>query len=138
MLNTITIAGRIARDVELRTTQGGVSVATFTVAVDRDFQQGGEKKVDFVRCVAWRQTGEFVSKYFQKGSMIIVMGRLESRQWEDKHSQKRTDWEVIADHVYFGGDKRQENNDFQPPQVQNVSAADFVELDDDPANPLPF
>ena len=138
MLNTITIAGRIARDVELRTTQGGVSVATFTVAVDRDFQQGGEKKVDFVRCVAWRQTGEFVSKYFQKGSMIIVMGRLESRQWEDKHSQKRTDWEVIADHVYFGGDKRQENNDYQPPQAQNVSAVDFEELDDTAGGDLPF
>jgi single-strand DNA-binding protein len=138
MLNHVAIAGRITKQPEMRTTQSGKNVTSFTVAVERDYQPGGEKKVDFINCVIWGAGANFVSTYFNKGSMILVTGRMESRQWEDKHSQKRTDWEVIADHVYFGGDKRQENNDYQPPQAQNVSAADFVELDDDPENPLPF
>lgn len=138
MLNHVAIAGRITKQPEMRTTQSGKNVTSFTVAVERDYQTGGEKKVDFINCVIWGAGANFVSTYFNKGSMILVTGRMESRQWEDKHSQKRTDWEINCDHVYFGGDKRQENNDFQPPQTQNVSAADFVELDDDPANPLPF
>ena len=108
MLNHITIMGRLTRDVELRSTQSGVSVASFTVAVDRDFgaRDGGEKQTDFIDCVAWRQTGEFVSKYFRKGSMIVVSGRLQSRKWQDRDGNNRTNWEVNADNVYFGESRR--------------------------------
>ena len=108
MLNHITIMGRLTRDVELRSTQSGVSVASFTVAVDRDFgaRDGGERQTDFIDCVAWRQTGEFVSKYFRKGSMIVVSGRLQSRKWQDREGNNRTSWEVNADNVYFGESRR--------------------------------
>ena len=104
MLNHIVIMGRLTRDPELRSTQSGVSVASFTVAVDRDFggRDGGEKQTDFIDCVAWRQTGEFVSKYFHKGSMIVVSGRLQSRKWQDRDGNNRTNWEIQADNVYFG------------------------------------
>ena len=104
MLNHIVIMGRLTRDPELRTTQSGVSVTSFTVAVDRDFggRDGGEKQTDFIDCVAWRQTGEFVSKYFHKGSMIVVSGRLQSRKWQDREGNNRTNWEIQADNVYFG------------------------------------
>ena len=108
MLNHITIMGRLTRDPELRTTQSGVSVASYTVAVDRDFggRDGGERQTDFIDCVAWRQTGEFVSKYFHKGSMIVVSGRLQSRKWQDRDGNNRTSWEVIAENVYFGESRR--------------------------------
>ena len=104
MLNHIVIMGRLTRDPELRSTQSGVSVASFTVAVDRDFggRDGGEKQTDVIDCVAWRQTGEFVSKYFHKGSMIVVSGRLQSRKWQDREGNNRTNWEIQADNVYFG------------------------------------
>ena len=108
MLNKIFIMGRLTRDPELRRTQNGTSVCSFTVAVDRDYQprDGGEKLTDFIDVVAWRQTGEFVSKYFSKGRMIVVAGSLQSRKWQDKAGQNRTSWEVIADNVYFGDSKR--------------------------------
>ena len=108
MLNHIVIMGRLTRDPELRTTQSGVSVTSFTVAVDRDFggRDGGERQTDFIDCVAWRQTGEFVSKYFHKGSMIVVSGRLQSRKWQDREGNNRTSWEVNADNVYFGESRR--------------------------------
>ena len=108
MLNHIVIMGRLTRDVELRSTQSGVSVASFTVAVDRNFsgRDGGEKQTDFIDCVAWRQTGEFVSKYFRRGSMIVVSGRLQSRKWQDRDGNNRTNWEVNADNVYFGESRR--------------------------------
>ena len=108
MLNHITIMGRLVRDPELRSTQSGVSVASFTVAVDRDFggRDGGDRQTDFIDCVAWRQTGEFVSKYFRKGSMIVVSGRLQSRKWQDREGNNRTSWEVNADNVYFGESRR--------------------------------
>ena len=108
MLNHITIMGRLTRDPELRRTGSGIAVASFTVAVDRDFggRDGGEKETDFIDCVAWRQTGEFVSKYFTKGSMIVVSGRLQIRNWNDKEGNKRRSAEVVADNVYFGESKR--------------------------------
>lgn len=105
MLNTIIIQGRIVRDPELRRTGNGIAVASFTVAVDRDFAQDGKKETDFIDCVAWRQTGEFVSKYFKKGSMIVVKGRLQIRNWNDKDGNKRKTAEVVADNCYFGGTK---------------------------------
>jgi single-strand DNA-binding protein len=108
MLNHIVIMGRLTRDPELRTTQSGISVTSYTVAVDRDFggRDGGERQTDFIDCVAWRQTGEFVSKYFHKGSMIVVSGRLQSRKWQDRDGNNRTSWEIIADNVYFGESRR--------------------------------
>ena len=104
MLNHITIMGRLTRDPELRRTGSGVAVASFRVAVDRDFQpkDGGERKADFIDCVAWRQTGEFISKYFAKGRMIVVDGRLEMRDWTDKEGNKRTTAEIVVANAYFG------------------------------------
>ena len=111
MLNHIVIMGRLTRDPELRYTQAQVPVASFTVAVDRDFggRDGGEKQTDFIDCSAWRQTGEFVSKYFRKGSMIVVSGRLQSRKWQDRDGNNRTSWEISADNVYFGESRRRED-----------------------------
>ena len=108
MLNHITIMGRLTRDPELRRTGTGVAVASFTVAVDRDFgnRENGERETDFIDCVAWRQTGEFVSKYFAKGRMAVVSGRLQIRNWTDKEGNKRRTAEIVADNVYFGESRR--------------------------------
>ena len=110
MLNHITIMGRLTRDPELRYTQSQTPVASFTLAVDRDFggRDGGERQTDFIDCVAWRQTAEFVSKYFQKGSMAVVAGRLQIRDWTDRDGNKRRSAEVVAENVYFGESKRRE------------------------------
>jgi len=108
MLNHIVIMGRLTRDPELRRTGSGIAVASFSLAVDRDFgkNENGEKETDFIDCVAWRQTGEFVSKYFTKGRMAVVSGRLQIRSWTDKDGNKRRTAEVVADNVYFGDSKR--------------------------------
>lgn len=108
MLNRIVIMGRLTRDPELRYTQNGTPVASFTLAVDRDF---GEKATDFIDCVAWRGTGEFVSKYFTKGAMAVVAGRLQMRDWTDRDGNKRRSAEVVADSIYFGESRRRETND---------------------------
>ena len=106
MLNHITIMGRLTRDPELRRTGSGVAVTSFTVACDRDFGgQNGEKEVDFIDVVAWRQTGEFAAKYFTKGRMAIVSGRLQIRSWKDKDGNNRKTAEVVADNIYFGDSK---------------------------------
>lgn len=112
MLNHIVIMGRLVRDPELRRTGSGVAVASFRVAVDRDFapKDGGERKADFIDCVAWRQTGEFISKYFAKGRMIVVDGRLEMRDWTDKDGNKRTSAEIVVANAYFGDSKRDGDN----------------------------
>lgn len=118
MLNHIVIMGRLTRDPELRYTQSGTPVASFTLAVDRDFKnKDGEKETDFIDCVAWRNTGEFVSKYFQKGSMAVVNGRLQLRDWQDKEGNKRRSAEVVADNIYFGeskGNKSPNRNNAAP------------------------
>lgn len=148
MLNHIVIQGRMTRDPELRRTGSGVAVASFTLAVDRDFtgKDGGEKEVDFIDCVAWRATGEFVSKYFKKGSMAVVSGRLQLRGWTDKDGNKHRTAEVVADNVYFGESKRAEEapqsgyTGFIPTaNVPGVSApaSQFETLDEDDAQ-LPF
>ena len=110
MLNHIVIMGRLTRDPGLRYTQSQIPVASFRVAVDRDFGRGEERQTDFIDCVAWRSTGEFVSKYFQKGSMAVVSGRLQMRDWTDKDGNKRTSAEVVADNVYFGESKRRDGD----------------------------
>ena len=112
MLNLAIIMGRLTREPELRRTGSGVAVTNFTVAVDRDYTpEGSEKETDFIDCVAWRQAGEFVQKYFTKGSMIVVKGRMQIRNWTDKDGNKRRTAEIVADNVYFGeGKKSQEGN----------------------------
>ena len=150
MLNHITIMGRLVRDPELRRTGSGVAVTSFTVAVDRDFggKDSGERETDFIDCVAWRQTGEFVSKYFAKGRMAVVSGRLQIRNWTDKDGNKRRTAEVVADNVYFGDSKRDgEGGGFTAPAgnsfggyaapAASAPASDFAMLDDDDAQ-LPF
>ena len=144
MLNHIVIMGRLTRDPELRRTGTGIAVASFTVAVDRDFSgKDTEKETDFIDCVAWRQTGEFVSKYFTKGRMIVVSGRLQIRSWTDKDGNKRRTAEIVADNCYFGDSKAQETHtgfvpsEFVPPAYSNAPASDFAVLDDDDAQ-LPF
>jgi single-strand DNA-binding protein len=112
MLNKIVIMGRLAKDPELRYTQSQTPVASFTVAVDRDFKnQDGSRSTDFIDCVAWRQGGEFVSKYFHKGSMIVLEGSLQSRQWQDRDGNKRTSWEINVEHAYFGESKREDRGE---------------------------
>ncbi len=107
MLNKIILMGRLTRDPELRRTQNGTAVTSFSLAVDRDFKsQSGEKETDFIDIVAWRGTAEFVSKYFTKGRMAVVEGRLQIRDWTDKEGGKRRSAEVVADNVYFGDSKR--------------------------------
>ena len=107
MLNQIVLMGRLTRDPELRRTGSGVAVASFTLAVDRDFAaQGAEKETDFVDIVAWRNTAEFVSRFFTKGRMAVVTGRLQIRNWTDKEGNKRRSAEVVADNVYFGDSRR--------------------------------
>ena len=112
MLNHITIMGRLTRDPELRRTGSGIAVTSFSLAVDRDFggRDGGERETDFIDCVAWRHTGEFVSKYFTKGRMAVVSGRLQIRSWTDKDGNKRRTAEVVADNVYFGDSRRDSDN----------------------------
>ena len=107
MLNRIILMGRLTRDPELRRTSSGTAVTSFSLAVDRDFKsQSGEKETDFIDIVAWRNTAEFVSKYFTKGRMAVVEGRLQIRDWTDKDGNKRRSAEVVADNVYFGDSKR--------------------------------
>lgn len=110
MLNNCTFMGRLTRDPELRRTQNNTAVVSFTIAVDRDFKpENGERETDFIDICAWRHTAEFVSKYFGKGSMIVVHGRLQIRDWTDKDGNKRRSAEIVADDVYFGESKRREN-----------------------------
>ena len=127
MLNHIIIMGRLTRDPELRYTQSQTPVASFTLAVDRDYQPGGsERQTDFLDCVAWRQTAEFCSKYFQKGSLAVVSGRLQIREWTDKDGNKRKSAEVVADNLYFGESKKStDSGTLRAPKPSNVSAADF-------------
>ena len=107
-LNTVAIMGRLTRDPELRRTGSGLAVTSFSVAVERDYpnSETGKKETDFIDCVAWRQTGEFVNKWFTKGSMIVVVGKLQIRNWTDKDGNKRKAAEIIADSVYFGESKK--------------------------------
>ena len=113
MLNRIIIMGRLVRDPELRTTQSGTAVTSFTLAVDRDFKSrdSGEKSTDFIDVVAWRQTAEFVCKYFSKGRMAIAEGRLQIREWKDRDGNSRRTAEVVAENVYFGDSKRDSGSD---------------------------
>ena len=147
MLNKVFIMGRLARDPELRRTQSGVAVASFTLAVDRDYKDktSGERATVFIDCVAWRQAGEFVSKYFSKGRMAVVEGRLQIRDWTDRDGGKRRTAEVIAENVYFGDSKRDGDSGGSysrsaapaPVDYGMPSGDQFAELSDDDGD-LPF
>ena len=161
MLNHIVIMGRLTRDPELRRTGSGIAVASFSLAVDRDYspKDGSERETDFIDCVAWRQTGEFVSQYFTKGSMAVVSGRLQIRAWTDKDGGKRRSAEVVADNVYFGGSKSGTDNNagtysgtksaysgtaggyggtnYAGPYQTPAPGSDFAQLDDEDGQ-LPF
>lgn len=152
MLNHIVIMGRLTRDPELRRTGSGIAVASFTLAVDRDYKptDGGDRETDFIDCVAWRQTGEFASKYFSKGRMAVVSGRLQIRPWNDKDGNKRRSAEVVVEHMYFGDSKREGDtvgsnyggtyggtgaSGYNYPPA--IPAGEYPELEDDDAQ-LPF
>ena len=141
MLNKIVLQGRLSKNPELRHTQGGNPVVSFRLAVDRDFKdkQTGEKATDWIDVVAWRNTAEFVSRYFTKGRMAVVEGRLQMRDWTDKDGNKRTSAEVVADHIYFGDSQRSwdtsnTSGDYGAPEPQQDG---FSELADDDGK-LPF
>ena len=143
MLNHITIMGRLTRDPEMRTTQSGVAVASFTLALDRDFggRDGGEKLTDFIDCTAWRHTAEFVSKYFSKGRMAVVSGRLQIDNYTDNDGNKRKSAKVIADNIYFGDSKKDgaagSQSDSQNTEQITPASAGFVPVDVD-SGELPF
>ena len=131
MLNHIDIMGRICNDIELRRTNSGVAVASFTLESDRDFKNSsGEKETDFVDIVAWKNTAEFVSKYFSKGRMAIVSGRLQPRKWTDKDGNKRTTYEIVADNVYFGDSKKEDS--YKPESTSAIPAGDPFDDDEFP------
>ena len=139
MLNHVTIMGRLTRDPELRHTQSGTAVTSFTLAVDRDFKDRntGEKATDFIDIVAWRQTAEFVSRYFTKGRMAVVEGRLQLRDWTDRDGNKRRAAEVVADNVYFGDSKKKESEGNAPEdELPENEPQGFSEAEDD--GELPF
>ena len=155
MLNHIVIMGRLTKDPELRRTQSGIAVTSFSLAVDRDYKpENGERETDFIDIVAWRSSAEFVQKYFSKGRMAVVSGRLQIRNWTDKEGNKRRSAEVVADNVYFGDSKR-DNQDSGFGADQSYSApasnfggysapaapsavSDFAMLEDEDDGHLPF
>ena len=155
MLNHIVLMGRLTRDPELRYTQSQIPVASFTLAVDRDYgsRDGGDRQTDFIDIVAWRSTAEFVSKYFTKGSMAAVSGRLQIRDWTDREGNKRTSFEVLAENVYFGDSKnaaredsgyapRESTGTYRAPsrdsfESARAKAASFQEIDEADGD-LPF
>lgn len=142
MLNRICIMGRITRDLELRRTQDGTAVTSFTVAVDDDFKSKatGEKKTYFLDVVAWRHAAEFVCQYLGKGRMVVVEGKLTVRDWTDKDGNKRTTAEVVADNVYFADSKRSESNDNQKENFNALSGRlsdDFVPISEE-GGEIPF
>ena len=145
MLNKVILQGRCGKDPELRMTPSGVPVTSVSLAVDRDFNKDGDKKTDWIEVVAWRGTASFLADHFSKGSMVIVVGRLEVREWVDKENNKRRNAEVVADSVYFGESKKSEqgNSTYQAPNSFHVvpgdttQGSDFVSIEDDDPQ-LPF
>ena len=149
MLNKIFIMGRLTRDPELRRTQSGTAVTSFSLAVDRDFKDKstGERTTDFIDVVAWRQTGEFVSRFFNKGRMAVVEGRLQIREWKDKDGNNRRSAEVVADNIYFGDSKRDGAGSYDSAPAYGApmggysapmgGASAFAEIDEEDGD-LPF
>ena len=141
MLNKVVLMGRLTKDPELRRTGSGTAVTSLSLACDRDFKsQSGDKETDFIEVVAWKNTAEFVSKYFSKGRMAVVEGRLQIRDWTDKAGNKRTTAEVVADNVYFADSKRSESNENQKENFNALSGRlndDFVPISEEDGE-IPF
>ena len=143
MFNLVVLTGRLTADPELKTTQSGISVTSFSIAVDRRYRAGEEKQTDFINIVAWRQQAEFVAKYFKKGNMIGIEGSIQTRKYTDKNGNNRTAFEVVANNVQFVESKR----DSAPSAVEdnapaasfsNAGANDFADLGDIADDDLPF
>lgn len=137
MLNVVVLTGRLTADPELKTTSSGISVCSFSVAVERRYRSGEERQTDFINVVAWRASAEFVSKYFKKGQMIAVEGSLQTRRYQDKEGKNRTAYEVVASNVQFADFKSNQQGDNAAPAFSNAEESDFTEIsgnDDD----LPF
>ncbi len=145
MLNKVVLMGRLTADPELRSTQQGTTVTSFSLAVDRRFSAGQDKQTDFIDCVAWRNTAEFVSKWFKKGMLVAVTGRLQVRPWEDKQGNKRRSTEVVVDETYFAESKRDSaapppsraNNNAPLPFDMGLGDSEFSPLEVDDSD-LPF
>lgn len=136
-MNKVILMGRLTRDVEMRQTPGGASVARFSIAVNRRFKNSeGNYDADFINCVAWRQTGKFISRYFQKGSMISVVGSIQSRNWDGQDGKKQYAIEVVVDEAYFTGEPKKENSDDNG-YMEGYSDDEFVDFDGD-SDDLPF
>ena len=141
MFNLVVLTGRLTADPELKTTPNGISVTTFSIAVDRRYRSGEERQTDFINIVAWRQTAEFISKYFQKGSMIGIEGSIQTRRYQDKNGNTRTAFEVIANNVQFVESKRDSSapsDSGEPASFSNAGANDFADLGDATDDDLPF
>ena len=140
MLNKVFIMGRLARDPELRRTQNGTAVASFTLAVDRDYKAAsGDRETDWIDCVAWRQTADFVSRYFAKGRMAVVEGRLQLRDWTDKDGNKRRSTEVLVENIYFGDSKNNKPGETATERSPNYAPPkqEYTDMSDDQEE-LPF
>lgn len=129
MLNTAIIMGRLTADPELRTTTTGLSVTSFTVAVDRNYKSGDERQTDFINVTAWRGTADFVSRYFKKGQMIAVQGSIQVRNYEDKNGNKRTAFEIVAENVSFCGSKAEGGNNYAPANKESAPAVSYQSAD---------
>ena len=132
MLNEVIVMGRLTKEPEIRYTQSQTAVASFTLAVDRDYQvQGAEKQTDWIECVAWKQSAEFIQKYFHKGSMAVIKGRLQTRTWKDNNDNNRKSTEVLVEHIYFGENKKKDDS------APTEDAPQFAECEDD-SEDFPF
>ena len=137
MFNLVVLTGRLTADPELKTTQSGISVTSFSIAVDRRYRSGEDRQTDFINIVAWRQTAEFVTKYFKKGSLIGIEGSIQTRKYQDKDGNNRNVFEVVANNVQFVESKRDSAPSSEPASFSNAGVDDFAEIgdvDDD----LPF
>ncbi len=141
MFNLVVLTGRLTADPELKTTPNGISVTTFSIAVDRRYRSGEERQTDFINIVAWRQSAEFITKYFKKGNLIGIEGSIQTRRYQDKNGNNRTAFEVVANNVQFVESKRDASSalpEGEPASFSNASANDFADLGDATDDDLPF
>ena len=138
MFNLVVLTGRLTADPELKTTPNGINVTTFSIAVDRRYRSGEERQTDFINIVAWRQSAEFITKYFKKGSLIGIEGSIQTRRYQDKNGNNRTAFEVVANNVQFVESKRDSGSSMEPASFSNAGVDDFADLGDATDDDLPF
>ena len=138
MFNLVVLTGRLTADPELKTTPNGISVTTFSIAVDRRYRSGEERQTDFINIVAWRQSAEFITKYFKKGNLIGIEGSIQTRRYQDKNGNNRTAFEVVANNVQFVESKRDSAPASEPASFSNADVNDFADLGDASDDDLPF